>query len=315
MTLNNGDDALVEGIVVRVDSHFPLIESAGARYRCSLRKKLKRGHRTSTHKVCVGDRVLFAPPTSDKDSGVIEKILPRNTQLIRRASHRDGMAQAVVANVDRLIVVASARQPHLNPRLIDRMLVAGENGALECIICINKMDLAKRDEVLPLVSYYPKLNYSLIFTSAKTGEGLNELKDALRNKSSVFAGASGVGKSTLLNAIQPGLKLTVREVSEATGKGKHTTSFVQLLRLDFGGYVVDTPGIREFGLWDMDKHDLQYFFPEMQPFIGRCKYADCTHTHEPQCAVKAAVEAGNITRARYESYVHILETVQVKGHR
>ena len=315
MTANRHESGLVEGIVVRIDSHFPLIESGESRYRCSLRKKLKRGHRTATHKICVGDRVLFAPPASDKDSGVIEKILPRNTQLIRRASHRDGMAQALVANVDRLIVVASARQPPLNPRLIDRMLVAGENGDLECFICINKMDLAKRDEVLPLVSYYPQLNYKLLFTSAKTGEGLEGLKDVLKDKSSVFAGASGVGKSTLLNAIQPGLRLTVREVSEVTGKGKHTTSFVQLLRLDFGGYVVDTPGIREFGLWDMDKHDLQYFFPEMQPFIGRCKYADCTHAHEPQCAVKAAVEAGNITRARYESYMHILETVRVKGRR
>lgn len=313
MTANGRENDLVEGTVVRVDSHFPLIESKKGRVRCSLRKKLKRGPRDATHKVCVGDRVLFLPPHGERDAGAIERILPRKTQLMRRASHREGMAQTVVANVDRLVVIASAREPELNTRLIDRMLVAGENGDLESIICVNKMDLARREEILPLVSCYTDIGYELLFTSAVTGEGLGGLKETLKGKSSVFAGASGVGKSTLLNAIQPGLRLTVREVSEATGKGRHATSFVQLLRLDFGGYVVDTPGIREFGLWDVDRRDLQHFFPEMRPLTGQCRYADCSHTHEPQCAVKAAVEAGDVTEARYESYVHILESLQGSG--
>jgi ribosome biogenesis GTPase len=276
-----------------------------------LRKKLKRGLRDETHKICVGDRVLFSPPNHEHEQDIapIEKVLPRKTQLTRKAARHEGMSQALVANVDRLIVVASAGLPELNPRLIDRVIVAGENGKLECVVCINKMDLAPREKIEPLVAHYPAIGYRLVFTSAVSGEGLDEFREILKDKSSVIAGQSGVGKSTLLNAIQPGLRLTTREVSEATGKGKHVTAFVQLIPLDFGGYVVDTPGIREFGLWDVSKSDLQDLFREMAPYIGKCKFHDCTHTHEPQCAVKAAVEAGKIPRLRHESYCAILASL------
>jgi ribosome biogenesis GTPase len=305
----NGLKDCVEGVVVRIDSHFPLVEYAGRKYRCTLRKKLKRGPRDTTHKICVGDRVLFLPPAHEQDICPIEEVLPRKTQLTRKAARHEGMSQALVANVDRLIVVVSAVAPELNPRLIDRVLVAGENGKLECVICVNKMDLVPRGKIEPLVAYYPAIGYKLIFTSALTGEGLDGFRDALKDKSSVIAGPSGVGKSTLLNAIQPGLKLTTREVSEVTGKGKHVTAFVQLIPLDFGGYVVDTPGIREFGLWDVTKSDLQDLFREMAPYIGQCKFHDCTHTHEPRCAVKAAVEEGKIPRLRHESYCAIFTSL------
>jgi len=310
-TGSNGLKDCVEGVVVRIDSHFPLVEYAGRKFRCTLRKKLKRGHRDETHKICVGDRVLFSPPDAEHEQDIapIEGVLPRKTQLTRKAARHEGMSQALVANVDRLIVVVSASAPELNPRLIDRVLVAGENGKLECVVCVNKMDLAEREKIEPLVAHYPVIGYKLIFTSALTGEGLDGFREALKDKSSVIAGPSGAGKSTLLNAIQPGLKLTTREVSEVTGKGKHVTTFVQLIPLDFGGYVVDTPGIREFGLWDVSKSDLQDLFREIAPYIGKCKFHDCTHTHEPQCAVKAAVEAGKIPRLRHESYCAIFASL------
>jgi ribosome biogenesis GTPase len=299
----------VEGIVVRIDSHFPLIESGGRRFRGTLRKKLKRGPRDATHMICVGDRVLFSPQQNEQDVTPIEEILPRKTELVRRAARHEGMSQAVVANVDRLVIVVSTHQPELNPRLIDRMIVAGENGRLDCAICVNKMDLARREDIEPLVAHYPKIGYEVIYTSAVTGEGLDAFRAALKDKSTVIAGPSGVGKSTLLNAIQPGLRLTTLEISKTTGKGKHATTFVQLIPLEIGGYVVDTPGIRELGIWDLEKRDLQHLFPEFAPFIGKCKYPDCAHVTEPKCAVKAAVEDGKVTRLRHESYCAILASL------
>lgn len=310
MIASENANNLVEGVVVRMDSHFPLIESGGRRFRGTLRKKLKRGPRDATHMICVGDRVLFLPQQGEHDVVPIEQVLPRKTELTRRAARHEGMSQAVVANVDRLVVVVSTHTPELHPRLIDRMIIAGENGKLDCAICINKMDLAKRDDIEPLVAHYPKIGYEVIFTSAITGEGLDKFRALIKDKSSVIAGPSGVGKSSLLNAIQPGLKLGTLDVSESTGKGKHATTFVQLIPLEIGGYVVDTPGIRELGIWDLARRDLQYLFPEFAPFIGKCKYPDCAHITEPKCAVKAAVEEGKIPRLRHESYSAIYASLE-----
>jgi len=311
-TIDADRTGLSEGIVVRVDAQYPVVECGGRRFRCAVRKKLKHGFKAHIKRVCVGDRVKCAPPARDDELGAIEEVLARKTQLVRSAAGREGYQQVVAANVDRLLVVVATKLPDLHPRLIDRMLVAGEKGELDCVIVVNKTDLADPAKTRASLDYYPEIGYPVILTSATRGDGIDELREALKDRSSVIAGPSGAGKSSLLNVIQPGLRLTTREVSGTTGKGKHTTSFVQLLPLDFGGYVVDTPGIREFGLWDIEKRELAGFFPEMTEYIGSCKFSDCTHIHEPDCAIKAAVEAGKIARERYESYKHLFASLKVK---
>ncbi len=302
----------LEGVVIRVDAQYPMVECGERHFRCAVRKKLKYKLKGAVKRVCVGDRVVVTEPPSEGDIGAIEAVLPRNTLLARNAPGREGYRQAVAANVDQLMIVASTHNPEINPRFIDRMLVGGERGELDCIIVVNKIDLADREKILDALQFYPKIGYRLIFTSAKEGEGLEDLREVLTGKSTVFAGPSGAGKSSLLNAIQPGMKLTIGEVSGRTGKGRHTTTFVQLLKLDFGGYVVDTPGIREFGLWDVEKRDLVVYFREMAHLVDGCKFKDCRHINEPGCAIKAAVEAGDIARARYESYVLIFNTMEEK---
>ena len=308
------DSGRGEGVVIRVDAQYPLIECGGRRFRCMVRKKLKYKLKGVVKGVCVGDRVVVTPPDNDDNLGAIEEVLPRKTQLTRSAAGREGYHQLVAANVDQLIVVVATHEPELHPRLIDRLLIGGEQGELSCVIVVNKIDLAERDAILRRLGYYPEIGYPVLTTSAKTGAGVEELRQVLRDKSSVFAGPSGAGKSSLLNAVQPGMRLTTGEVSRHTGKGKHTTTFVQLLKLDFGGYVVDTPGIREFGLWNVERAHLAEYFPEMAGFIGQCHYKDCAHVNEPNCAIKAAVERGEVSQARYESFVHIYETIEEKQH-
>ncbi len=313
MTARDGEKGGgLEGVVIRVDAQYPMVECGERRFRCVVRKKLKYKLKGAVKRVCVGDRVVVTAPSSEGDIGAIEAVLPRRTLLARNAPGREGYRQAVAANVDQLMIVVSTRNPELHPRLIDRMLVGGEQGELDCVVVVNKIDLAEREKILAALHFYPDIGYRLVLTSAVRGEGLDELREVLTDKSTVFAGPSGAGKSSLLNAVQPGLMLTIGEVSGRTGKGRHTTTFVQLLKLDFGGYVVDTPGIREFGLWDIERRDLASYFREMAHLIGGCRFKDCRHISEPGCAIKAAVEAGEIARERYESYVHIFETTEEK---
>ncbi len=313
-TKNATDSAYSEGVVIRVDAQYPLIECGPRRFRCMVRKKLKYKLKGVVKRVCVGDRVLVMPPDNDDNLGAIEDVLPRKTQLTRSAAGREGYHQTVAANVDQLIVVVSTHNPELHSRLIDRILIGGEQGELSCVIVVNKIDLAQRDEIAKRLDHYPEIGYPVLLTSATVGTGIEELKEVLCDKSSVFAGPSGAGKSSLLNAIQPGMRLTTAEVSRQTGKGKHTTTFVQLLKLDFGGYVVDTPGIREFGLWNVKRANLAEFFPEMAGHIGQCHYKDCAHITEPGCAIKAAVDRGEISPERYASFAHIYETIEEKQH-
>jgi ribosome biogenesis GTPase len=194
-------------------------------------------------------------------------------------------------------------EPELKPHLIDRYLVSAEQGGIAPVICLNKADLVDPVPYQPLIGYYSQLRIPTLLTSAPTGFGIDRLCRYLTGRQTVFAGQSGVGKSSLLNAIQPGLGLQVREVSEANQKGRHTTTTAQLLRLDFGGWVVDTPGIRQFQLWDILPEELEGFFPEFRPYVPFCAYPDCTHTHEDRCAVKRAVALRQIRGRRYTSYL------------
>jgi ribosome biogenesis GTPase len=209
----------------------------------------------------------------------------------------------IVANVDQVVIVMSLVEPDIKPHLIDRYLVSASHGGIAPIICLNKADLIVHAFIQPLIGLYTQLGIPTFLTSTVSGLGIDCLRKCLVGRQTVFAGQSGVGKSSLLNAIQPNLALLVREVSESTQKGRHTTTTAELIRLEFGGWVVDTPGIRQFQLWDILPEELEGFFPEFRPYVPLCAYPDCTHTHEDRCAIKRAVLRRQISEQRYTSYL------------
>lgn len=232
--------------------------------------------------------------------GMIERVEPRHGVLNRASRRRE---HVLVANVDQLVIVVSLVQPDLKPHLIDRYLAAAVKGDLKPILCLNKSDLADPVSLQPLVGAYSQLGIPTLLTSARTGAGIGRLRELLRGRATVFSGQSGVGKSSLLNAIQPDLALAVKSVSEMNQKGRHTTTYAQLIKLDSGGWVVDTPGVRQLQLWDTRPEEVEGYFGEFRPFVPLCDFPDCTHTHEVGCAVKAAVSRRQISDRRYHSYL------------
>jgi ribosome biogenesis GTPase len=275
----------------------------GRIYQCATRRLLKTLSTEQRHVVAVGDRVLFRPVEhGETREGIIERVEPRRGSLCRTSR---GRQQVIVTNVDQVLIVTSAAEPRLKPNLIDRMLVAAEKMGIRPVVSINKIDLAEPVDLMPLVGVYSQMGYTVLLTSAKTGFGLDRLRALLRDRESVLAGQSGVGKSSLLNAVDPALELPVAEVSRDTQKGKHTTTTARLLPLSFGGYVVDTPGIRQFQLWDVIPEEVAGYYRDLRPYVSRCRFPDCTHTHEAECAVKDAVADGRLDARRYESYCHL----------
>jgi len=296
----------MEGTVTRIRSVLCEVDAGSAVYTCKARARLVESDTGETKPVAVGDRVVLQSIEGSPGEAVISKVLPRRTRLSRRLPRDPRIEHVIVANVDLLLIVSSVRKPPLTEGIIDRYVIAGEAGGLEPLVCINKTDLAEDpEEYAGAVRLYEEMGYRVFPTSATERTGLEPLKEALRGKSTVLAGHSGVGKSSLLNAIQPGLKLRTAPVHF---KGRHCTAWVSLLKLDFGGYVVDTPGIREFSLWDIARNEVQQFFPQIWDLRAECQLPDCTHTHEPGCAVKRAVESGELPYDRYESYLRIVET-------
>jgi len=296
------------GTVIRLDTASCLVLCDRETVRCSLPGLWRLTHRNKARPIAVGDVVQIA--RQPKGDAVVESIEPRHGgKLSRKAAGERDVEQVVAANVDQLVAVVSADEPPLNRRLLDRLVVSGEHGELAVAVCINKVDLVDAAAMEPVLGAYRRLGYAAVGTSAASGAGIDAFRELLRGKTSVFAGPSGAGKSSLLMAIQPDLKLRVRGVSDATGKGRHTTTAVRLRPLDVGGYVVDTPGIREFALWDLERGELQHCFPEIDERFGQCQFRDCTHLHEPGCAAIAAVEAGDIDPERYESYRRIYESL------
>ena len=296
----------MEGTVTTIRSVLCEVDAEGRSYLCQARGRLVDSDTGESKPLVVGDRVVLT--LTGADEAVIEKVLPRRTKLSRGSPRGARTEHVIAANVDRLLIVASVRLPPLTAGLIDRCLIAGHVGGLEPVICINKTDLAEDEaEYNDAARLYGELDYQVLLTSVATGMGLDALKEALRDRSTVLAGHSGVGKSSLLNAIQPGLKLRTGPVDV---KGRHVTSSVSLLRLDFGGYVMDTPGIREFTLWDIQKRDVEQFFQRIWELSRDCRLPDCIHVHEPGCAVKAAVERGELPESRYGSYLRILESIE-----
>ncbi len=280
--------------------HSIVRDEQGTLYQCATRRLLKTLATDQRHVVIAGDVVWFRPEGSDQ--GIIERVELRHGVLSRTSR---GRQHVLVANVDQVLIVMSAAEPRLKPNLIDRFLVSAEQANIRPIICINKIDLVNPADLMPLVGVYAQLGYEVQLVSAATGFGIERLREQVVDAESVVTGQSGVGKSSLLNAIEPGLALRVQSVSEETQKGRHTTSTAVLLPLAIGGFVVDTPGIRQFQLWDVIPEEVAGYFRDLRPYVSQCRFPDCTHTHEDPCAVKDAVADGWIDARRYESYVQI----------
>lgn len=296
-------DVCLEGRVLAVKGLLSDVEIAdGTVYACATRRLLKTLSTDQRHVVAAGDRVWFRP--EGEDEGIIERVEPRSGVLSRDSR---GRQHVLVTNVDQLLIIASAAEPRLKPNLIDRFLITAEKSGIPPVICINKIDLIEPADLMPLVGVYSQLGYDVHLISVKTGEGVDRVRRLLADRQSVVAGQSGVGKSSLLNALDEGLALRVSKVSSDSQKGRHTTTTATLIPLSFGGYVVDTPGIRQFQLWDVIAEEVAGYFRELRPYVSRCRFPDCTHTHETDCAVKDAVADGRIDARRYESYTYIRE--------
>jgi ribosome biogenesis GTPase len=293
-----------QGTVLCARSGFADVETPEGVVRCRLRGRLKRTRKRSD--LCVvGDAVRIS--VQHDGSGVVEEVLPRRARFSRRHPGPGGKwrEDVLIANPDQLVCVFCFGEPVFNPRMLDRFLVIAEHNDIEAVIVANKVDVASED-ARAAFERYAEIGYPLLHTSAEQGQGIDGLAEQLRGRLSAFAGPSGTGKSHLLNAVHPELELPVGHVSDAVGKGRHTTRVASLHPLPRGGYVADTPGIRELGTWRIPSESLAQGFVEFRPFAQQCPFGDCRHVREPGCAVRAASERGDIAPERYDSYLRIL---------
>jgi ribosome biogenesis GTPase len=312
-----------DGTICRIESKdvYVIDDKHRREIRCSMRGKFKKEFNLKKDKLfqtdiaVVGDRVIFSH--NSDGTGVIHTIQKRGNYLSRKAPRIKGasyrgqrLEQIVASNIDNFFIISSFSQPTFNNKAIDRFLVTGESSHLNTVIVINKIDLDFDDELPPWSQLYEDIGYTVVNTSAISKIGIDNLRLLVRGKTNLFWGHSGVGKSSLLNALYSNLDLSIGEISTATQKGKHTTVTVSMLEPEPGTFIIDTPGIREIDPYGIRKEDLSHYFLEFKEFIPLCKYNSCTHNHEPDCGVINAVESGKISEIRYESYLRILETIE-----
>ena len=299
---NVNTERLLAGRVLRVHGASSVVQTEdGRQFQCVTRRILKTLSTDQRQPVVAGDRVLIRPAPNNEMEGMIERVEPRHSTIARTSKQRK---HVIVSNVDQVLIVASADQPALKPNLIDRMILTAEQSGVKPVVCINKIDLVNPTELQPLVGVYARMGYKVLLLSAETGFGMDHLRRLLKDQSSVVSGQSGVGKSSLLNAIDPQIQQRVAELGTAQ-KGQHTTTTAELIELSFGGYVVDTPGLRQFMLWDIIPEEVFGLFRDLRPYENLCHFPNCTHTHEEDCAVKIAVGEGRLDMRRYDSYLAI----------
>lgn len=307
----------MQGTVYRSTGSWYVVKSTeGGLYQARIKGIFKIDDEiTSTNPIAVGDMVEIVPEEADGCSAMITDIAPRRNYIVRTSPHKRVHKHIVAANLDQAMLICTVKEPRTSRGFIDRFLVTAAAYHIPAILVFNKKDLLKekdQEKFDELHEVYTNIGYPVLLVSAKKGEGIAEIRNLLHNKVTLMSGHSGVGKSSLINQLMPGLELRTKEVSGWSGKGLHTTTFAEMFDLpaDIGGKLIDTPGIRELGIVDMPKTELSHYFLEMQPYITQCQFNNCLHTNEPGCAVKAAVEEGDIDEERYISYATILDSLE-----
>ncbi len=297
------------GIVIQSTGSWYIVRNPqGELISCRIKGKFKIAGIKSTNPIAVGDKVSFVR-MKDEDTAVIDTIEPRHNYIIRKSINLSKQTHIIAANIDHAFLVITISQPRTSLGFIDRFLLTTEAYHIPVVLVFNKTDLNTPEEQEiqeQWIEKYRQIAYQSIQTSALTGQGLEELKTLMKSGTNMFSGHSGVGKSALINTLQPGLKIKTAHISSFNLKGRHTTTFAQMHPLDFGGYIIDTPGIKEFGLVDFKKEDVSGYFPEMRALLNQCKYNNCLHVNEPKCAVKQAVLDGKIAESRYNNYLAII---------
>jgi len=307
----------MQGIVYRSTGSWYTVKTAtGGQYQARIKGVFKIDEDiTSTNPIAVGDAVEIMPESGENGIAVITDIAPRKNYIVRTSPHRRTQKHIVAANLDQAMLICTIKEPRTSRGFIDRFLVTAAAYHIPAILVFNKKDILKGkdlDKFRELEAVYTAIGYPVLLVSAVKGEGIAEMQALLHNKVTLMSGHSGVGKSSLINQLLPGLELRTKEVSGWSGKGLHTTTFAEMFDLPAGinGQLIDTPGVREFGIVDIPKAELSHYFLEMQPYITQCQFNNCLHINEPGCAVKAAVEEGAIDAERYVSYATILETIE-----
>ena len=307
---------LKQGLVIKsTGSWYTVEDENGDTFECKIKGTFRIKGIKNTNPIAVGDRVEFTPQNvsaseNDAQIGMISSIYERKNYIIRRSVNLSKQAHIIAANIDQAVLVVTLNYPVTTTTFIDRYLASAEAYRIPVMIVFNKIDSYNKEHLNrleELKTLYQNIGYQCLTTSAKTGEGMQSLKEALQNKSNVVNGHSGVGKSTLINFLQPGLNLKTKEISDSHKTGKHTTTYSELFKLDFGGYIIDTPGIKAFGVLEMEPWEISHYFVEIFKISENCQYNNCSHTHEPGCAVKVAVENGEIASSRFISYLGLLE--------
>jgi ribosome biogenesis GTPase len=297
----------MRGRVLQLSGLHALVEAEGQVWQCELRGRFKAARRGATAPLAAGDwaEIQATAPAA----GVVEEVYPRHSKFSRLTSGLRGCEQVIAANVDLVVVVASARQPAQRPGFVDRAIAVAHSGGIRPVLCINKIDLAEGEQA-PMALAYADLGYEVHQTSALSGAGVEELAGLLAGKVSALVGQSGVGKSSLLNCLVPGHKAQTGELMKRRDRGRHTTSAARLYPLPQGGYLVDTPGVKELQLWEVPRSELVNYFIEMAPLADQCHFRDCLHQGEPGCAIRQAVERGEISNLRYEGYLRIAASLE-----
>ena len=305
-----------KGTVIKsTGSWYTIKAEEGYLIECRIKGNLRIKGIRSTNPIAVGDKVEFTEAKEENTAeskiiGLIHKIETRKNYIIRKSPNLSKESHIIAANIDQAFLVVTIEYPITTTTFIDRFLVSAEAYQIPCHIIFNKTDLYNQElnqKLEELFNLYSEIGYKCLRLSAKNNEGFEDLKEVMKDKSSVFSGHSGVGKSTIINKIQPQISLKTGEISEAHFSGKHTTTYSEMYELDFGGYIIDTPGIKGFGVLEMKKEEISHYFPEMFELLNECQYYNCTHTHEPNCAVKKSVESGQIAVSRYNSYLGLLD--------